>query len=116
MSLVIDVLSWICFLSGGFLAITGSVGVLRLPDFFSRVHAASVTETLAAPLILTGVILQTGWSLDSLKLLAVLLFVLFTNPTATHAMVKAALRDGQTPLSFDQPNGTEAEAKPGEGE
>lgn len=111
MSLLLDVLSWICFLSGGFFAISGSVGVLRLPDFFSRVHAASVTETLAAPLLLSGVMLQTGWSLDTLKLFSVLMFVLFTNPTATHAMVKAALRDGQTPLTYDKTdNGANSEA------
>ncbi len=107
MSMALDVLSWVCFLFGGFFAISGSVGVLRLPDFFARVHAASVTETLAAPLLLTGVMLQTGWSIDTLKLFAVLLFVLFTNPTATHAMVKAALRDGQTPYTADEKEGGE---------
>lgn len=109
MSLVIDVLSWICLLSGGFLCISGGVGLLRLPDFFSRVHASSVTETLGTPLLLGGVMLQTGWSLDTIKLLMVGLFVLATNPTATHAMVKAALHDGQTPLEADDP---EAPAPP----
>ncbi|NQU48321.1 MAG: monovalent cation/H(+) antiporter subunit G [Planctomycetes bacterium] len=107
--MLVEILSWFCFLAGGFLCISGSVGILRLPDFFSRLHASSVTETLATPLLLTGVMLQTGWSLDTLKLMMVWLFVLATNPTATHAMVKAALHDGQTPLEFDQPEGTQTD-------
>jgi multicomponent Na+:H+ antiporter subunit G len=107
--MLVEILSWFCFLAGGFLCISGSVGILRLPDFFSRLHASSVTETLATPLLLTGVMLQTGWSLDTLKLMMVWLFVLSTNPTATHAMVKAALHDGQTPLEFDQPKGPQTD-------
>lgn len=103
MSLFIEILSWICLVSGGFLCISGGVGLLRLPDFFARVHAASVTETLGAPLVLSGVMLQTGWSLDTIKVLMVALFVLATAPTATHAMVKAALHDGQTPFEADDP-------------
>jgi multicomponent Na+:H+ antiporter subunit G len=91
---VIDWFSGFCMLGGGFLCITGGVGLLRLPDFFSRVHAAGVTETLAAPLLLTGLILQMDWSLDLFKVLMILFLVLATNPTATHAMAKAALHGG----------------------
>ncbi|MHC4516480.1 MAG: monovalent cation/H(+) antiporter subunit G [Planctomycetota bacterium] len=98
MATVVEVLSWFCFLVGGFMCITGAVGLLRLPDFFSRIHASSITDTLAAPLLLTGVMLQVDPSLDTVKLLMVLIFVFVTNPTATHAMVKAALNDGQVPL------------------
>jgi len=98
MATVVEVLSWPFFLVGGFMCITGAVGLLRLLDFFSRIHASSVTDTLAAPLLLTGVMLQIDPSLDTVKLLMVLIFVLVTNPTATHAMVKAALNDGQVPL------------------
>jgi multicomponent Na+:H+ antiporter subunit G len=91
---VIDWFSGFCMLGGGFLCITGGVGLLRLPDFFSRVHAAGVTETLAAPLLLTGLMLQMDWSLDLFKVLMILFLVLATNPTATHAMAKAALHGG----------------------
>lgn len=87
-------LSGFCLLAGGLLCITGGVGLLRLPDFFSRVHAAGVTETLAAPLLLTGLMLQMDWSLDLFKVLMILVLVLATNPTATHAMAKAALHGG----------------------
>ena len=75
---------------------------MRLPDFFSRTHAAGVTDTLAAPLLLLGVALQLGWSLDTLKILLVLAFILATNPTASHAMAKAALHGGRRPKVGDE--------------
>lgn len=97
MSDAIDLLSGFCLLAGSFLCISGGVGLLRLPDFFSRVHAAGLTETLAAPLLLTGLSLQMEWSLDLFKVLMILILVLATNPTATHAMAKAALHGGHKP-------------------
>lgn len=92
--LMLDLLSWCSFAIGGFLLITGGVGVLRLPDFFSRVHAAGITETLATPLILLGLILQVGVSLAAAKLLLIMVFVVATSPSATHAMASAALHGG----------------------
>lgn len=109
----LDLLSGLFLLVGGFLCITGGVGLLRLPDFFTRVHAASVTETLAAPLLLGGLMLQMEWSLDLLKVLAIMLFVLATNPTATHAMAKAALHGGHLPEGehlVDPPENPSAES------
>jgi multicomponent Na+:H+ antiporter subunit G len=97
MNLLLEALSSLLLLTGGFLCITGGVGLLRLPDFFSRVHAAGVTETLAATLLLTGMMLQMDWSLDLLKVLLIMIFVLATNPTASHAMARAALHGGQGP-------------------
>lgn len=102
--------SGLCFGIGGFLCVTGGVGLLRFPDFFCRVHAAGVTETLAAPLLLSGVMLQLGWSHDSLKLLLVMIFVLATNPTAAHAMAKAALQAGLRP-QIDEAGPTDEEAR-----
>jgi multicomponent Na+:H+ antiporter subunit G len=96
-----EILKWVSdlfLLAGGFLCITGGVGLLRFPDFFTRVHAAGVTETLATPLLLVGLMLQMDWSLDTVKVLMILIFVLATNPTATHAMAKAALHGGLRPL------------------
>lgn len=101
MSLLLEILSGLCLFAGGFLCITGGVGLLRMPDFFARVHAAGVTETLATPLLLTGLMLQMDWSLDLLKVLAILILVLATNPTATHSTAKAALHGGQRPLVAD---------------
>jgi len=101
MSMIAEWLSAIFLLVGGFLCITGGVGLVRMPDFFSRVHAAGVTETLAAPLLLCGLLLQMEWSLDMVKVFMILVFVLATNPTATHAMAKATLIGGQKPLVLD---------------
>jgi len=101
MSVLIEWLSGLFLLAGGFLCITGGVGLLRMPDFFSRVHAAGVTETLAAPLLLCGLMLQMEWSLDLFKVVMILVFILATNPTASHAMAKAALHGGHKPLVAD---------------
>ena len=95
---------WISLLlvaCGGVLMVIGAIGMLRLPDFYSRVHAAGVTETLAALLIVLGLLLQAGFSQMSAKLLLILLFLWFTSPTAAHALVKAAWQAGVKPLSKD---------------
>ena len=104
MSFIAEWLSAILLLAGGILCITGGIGLLRMPDFFSRVHAAGVTETLAAPLLLTGLLLQMEWSLDMVKVIMILIFVLATNPTATQAMAKATLIGGQKPYVDDKPS------------
>lgn len=98
MTVILEWLSGLCLLLGGVLCITGGVGMLRMPDFFSRVHASGVTETLAAPLLFSGLLLQMELSLDSVKVIMILILVLATNPTATHAMAKATLHGGQRPL------------------
>ncbi len=111
MDTLLNFLSASCFLIGGFLCITGGVGLLRFPDFFTRVHAAGVTETLATPLLITGIILnQPDLSLDSIKLLMIMLIVLATNPTASHAMTKAALHGGLVPFTRSKGD-AEKEAK-----
>ena len=114
MTAILELLSSLCLLLGGVLCITGGVGLLRMPDFFSRVHASGVTETLATPLLLTGLLLQMEWSLDSVKVIMILILVLATNPTATHAMAKATLHGGQRPLVFDndETSGGEGTSKP----
>jgi multicomponent Na+:H+ antiporter subunit G len=110
MNVLIDWISGIFFLAGGLLCITGGVGLLRMPDFFSRVHAAGVTETLATPMLLIGLMLQMDWSLDTVKVFMIMVLVLATNPTATHAMAKAALHGGLRPFT-GKPN---RENRPGE--
>jgi len=84
---------------GVFFVFAGTLGVLRLPDFFSRIHAAGMTDTLGVELILLGLIIQTGWSLLSLKFLLVGFFLLLTSPTATHAMANAAYHSGLKPFT-----------------
>lgn len=102
MSVLLDWMSQLFLLAGGLLCLTGGLGLMRMPDFFSRVHAAGVTETLAAPLLLVGLMMQMDWSLDLIKVVMVLVFVLATNPTASHAMAKAALHGGLKPLQADK--------------
>ncbi len=109
MTAILELLSAVCLLLGGVLCITGGVGLLRMPDFFSRVHAAGVTETLAALLLLIGLLLQMEWSLDSVKVVMILILVLTTNPTATHALTKATLHGGQRPLEFGKDQDTTGE-------
>lgn len=79
------------------LVLAGAVGVIRLPDFYTRMHAAGVTDTLGAELIIFGLILQSGdWqTMAKLALVGLLLFL--TSPTATHAVANAAHRAGQKP-------------------
>ena len=94
----LDVASWILLAAGGFFSIVGGIGLLRMPDFYTRIHAASVTDTLGVGLILLGLVLQAGWTLVTAKLVVIGLLILFTSPTATHALAKAALERGLQPL------------------
>lgn len=94
---IIDWVSDICLLLGGILTLTGAVGLLRLPDFYTRLHAASVTESLAATLLIIGIMLDTGWTLDAAKLLLLILIMIIANPTITHALCRAAANGGTTP-------------------
>ena len=98
MSAAIDIASWILLVAGGLFCIVGAVGLLRMPDFYTRVHAASVTDTLGAGLILLGLILQAGWTLVAVKLVMIGLLIFFTSPAATHALARAALGRGLKPL------------------
>lgn len=97
MSLLFDLLSWWLLLGGGALAVIGGVGVLRFPDFYTRLHAAGITDTLCSTLILAGLALQSGWNLVSAKLVLILLFLMLTSPSASHAVAKAARHAGLQP-------------------
>ncbi|MBT3700759.1 MAG: monovalent cation/H(+) antiporter subunit G [Alphaproteobacteria bacterium] len=98
MNMALDVLSWILLLGGGFFVFVGGLGLFRMPDFYTRVHAASLTDTMGAGMILIGLMLQAGWTLNSGKLMMILVFIFFTSPTSTHALAKAALFAGARPL------------------
>lgn len=91
------VLTWLgnaLILSGAFFVLTGALGMLRMPDFFSRLHPAGVTDSLAVPCILLGLMCHAGLTLVSGKLLLLMLFLLLTSPTACHALAKAAFLSG----------------------
>ena len=97
MSMLADVISWILLLSGSAFLFVGGLGALRMPSFYTRMHAASLTDTAGTILILTGVMLQAGLSLALIKLLAILIFLLLTGPTASYALANAALLSGMKP-------------------
>ncbi|THB78517.1 MAG: monovalent cation/H(+) antiporter subunit G [Desulfobulbaceae bacterium] len=114
MELVLDIISWIFLVTGCFFCLTGAVGLLRFPDFFSRIHAASITDTLGAGLILIGLMFQSGgWGLVMPKLVLILLFSLLASTTASHAIAKAALKSGLKPevSSADEPSEGESSSK-----
>lgn len=87
----------IALLGGGVIVLIGASGVLRLPDFYTRLHAAGVTDTLGTLLVLLGLILLSGFTLLSGKLALVGLFLLLTSPAATHAVANAAHKAGLKP-------------------
>lgn len=98
MTVLLEILSWLCIVGGAFFCLVGGLGLLRLPDFFSRMHGAALTDTMGAGLLMVGLMLQAGLSLITIKLLAILFFLLLTSPTATHALAKAALAAGSKPF------------------
>jgi multicomponent Na+:H+ antiporter subunit G len=102
-SSVLDVVSWAAILGGSFFALVAGIGLLRLPDFFSRVHAIGIQDTLATGLIIFGLLLQTDDWLVAVKLALVFVFVLITGPTATHALARAALHAGFKPPLDSEP-------------
>lgn len=87
----LDIASWIFLVIGGFLGITGALGLFRFPDFYTRLHAASVTDTLCAGFIVAGLLMQADSAMTVFKLLMILLILLYTSPTAAHALAKSAL-------------------------
>ena len=92
-----DILSVLFIVAGLFFLIVAAVGVIRLPDVFSRAHAVSLTDSLGAFLMLVGIALHEGLSRNLLKIIAVLALLYIQNPVITHATVRAALRVGLKP-------------------
>jgi len=120
--LIIDGVSGALLAAGSFLVLVGALGLLRMPDFFTRMHAAGITDTLGADLILLGLMFQAGFSLVSVKLLLIGAFLFFTSPTSTHAIANAgytaglrsSLAEGETgsPSAGPQPDRGEGAPRP----
>lgn len=91
------IIACLSIITGVFFVLAGTLGVLRLPDFYTRLHAAGMTDTLGAELVLLGLIIQSGFTQMSLKLLLVAFFLLLTSPTATHAIAYAGYKTGLKP-------------------
>jgi len=97
LELVIETLSWAFIVSGSVFVIIGAFGTLRFPDFWSRLHAASITDSAGMILLVTGMCLQAGPTLITVKLLVIGVFLFITGPTSTHAIANAALVTGLRP-------------------
>ncbi|MDH3840197.1 MAG: monovalent cation/H(+) antiporter subunit G [Chromatiales bacterium] len=107
MTVLVEILSWVLLTLGGISVLIGGIGALRMPDLYTRMHAASVTDSMGAMLVLGGIMLQAGWSLATIKLITILLFLLLTSPTSSNALASAALLAGTRPIA-------EAKQEPGE--
>lgn len=94
LQLLLDTLSWACIAGGAFFALTGTLGIIRLPDIYSRMHGAGMVDTLGMGLILIGLMFQADAWIVVVKLGLILAFVFFTSPTTTFALARAALEDG----------------------
>lgn len=97
MEVLVYFASWICLLLGSAFCIIGGIGLMRLPDFYSRIHGGGITDTLGAGLVMLGLMLQAGWSLVTVKLVLIMLFLLLTSPVSSHAIARAARHSGLEP-------------------
>lgn len=102
MDTFINISSAVLLFIGSFLCISGGVGILRFPDFYTRMHAVGVTDTLGAAMILIGLMLQSPDALILIKLIFILLMTLLISPTASHALAKAAMINDLKPKTFKQ--------------
>ncbi len=89
-----DIIAVLFILGGMFFFFTGTVGLLRFPDVYTRMHATGKSDTLGAQLILIGLAIANGWNVTSVKLILIFAFMMLANPTATHAMIRAAQASG----------------------
>ncbi len=99
---LIWLVSWVFIAIGCVFIVSGGIGLLRMPDLYTRLHAASVTDTGGAIFIVLGLLLQALFVFDNpmaaIKVVLILFFTLFTAPTASHALAKTALLSGYVPL------------------
>lgn len=105
----IHFLSWAFIAAGSVFVVIGAVGTLRFPDFWSRLHAASITDSAGMILLITGMCLQAGPTLVTVKLLIIGAFLFITGPTSTHAVANAALVTGLRPPEAEGLSGAEPE-------
>lgn len=96
--LILDALSWALFSAGSLIVIGGAIGLVRFPDFYTRMHAVGMTDTFGTELLLLGMALQAGSMGEVFKLFLIALFMLLTSPVATHATGHAAYVKRMQPL------------------
>lgn len=97
MEALFDYVGEALILVGAFFVFTGALGIIRMPDFYTRLHAAGVTDSMGVPLILLGIIIKSGFTLFSGKIIFLILFMMITGPAACHAVAKSAMVSGLVP-------------------
>ena len=96
--IILDILSWIFLIGGSFFSIVGGFGIVRLPEFYSRLHGGGITDTLGAALIVIGLFFQASHPLVIVKLAMILFFLYLTSPASCHALARSALSQGIKPV------------------
>ena len=97
MELLVDIASGALIAAGCFFVLVGALGLIRMPDLYTRAHGTSIIDTAGAGFLILGLMLQAGWSLVTLKLLFVLAISFFTLPVIAHALAQAALHESVVP-------------------
>lgn len=93
----LDIASWVLIVGGSLFVLVGAIGLLRMPELFTRMHAGSVIDTLGAGLLILGMMLQTHFDLTTVKLFFIAVLLFFTGPIVTHALAQAALHEKVEP-------------------
>jgi multicomponent Na+:H+ antiporter subunit G len=101
---ILDIVATLILFSGAFFILIASIGIVRLPDFYTRAHAAGKGDTLGILLFLIGLAVYDGGLLNVLKLILIAVFIGIANPTATHAIVRVAYKLGFSPLLSSSKN------------
>jgi multicomponent Na+:H+ antiporter subunit G len=97
MDLFTDLLTGLFFFLGSLSIIIGACGLIKLPDVFSRIHAAGMIDTGGTAFFVLGMIMQSGWSLITIKLLLIGIFIFFTSPVTSHVTANLAKEKGMVP-------------------
>ena len=109
--MVLDFLSGVLLAGGSVFILIGAIGLVRLPDFYTRMHGAGIVDTLGAGLFIAGLMLQGGLTLTTVKLLLMFVFIMFASPTSSYALANAALSQGVEP-QIDGEDGEDAPSNP----
>lgn len=88
---IVEIIAYVFILAGSLFYVIGGIGLVRMPEIFTRMHAVSLADTVGAGLLLAGLVLLSGFTLVSAKLIIIAVAIFFTLPVATHALAQAAL-------------------------
>ena len=105
MDAALYILSWVLLAGGGFFCVVGAFGLLRMPDAFTRLHAASVIDTLGVGMIIAGLMVQSGLTLTTARLAIILVLVFFTSPVASHAIARSMRHRNVKPILSEDRTG-----------